>query len=229
MFPIEVATGLSILLIAVLFSAVLLQWKIIAKHKDRNRKLYETNRWLLDAGSPTRKVQEIGESLDIPESDQAYLEPIIVAWLRWVVKTKQNTPTNAMLIDHLVDAIGMALREFEPVRDGKYQRKNEGWLMVAAYATRLYMEGTPHNSTAMRDSLTVNAHFADDNLKKWAKHMTDIIADQVRPSITGKRPGVSDATTHVNKVLGTSFTPDELEDMRKGLIKKQFGNDNKNQ
>ena len=229
MFPIEVATGLSIVLIAFLFAMTLYQWRIIHKKNNKVKEVQKVNKWLLNAGSPTHKVSEIkGEGLDIPDSDQEFLEPIIVEWLKWLVKTKQNTPTNAMLIEHLVDAIGMALKDFVPKDGDKYQRKNEGWLMVAAYATRLYMEGTPHNSTEMRDALTVNAHFADDNLKKWAKHMTDIIADQVRPAITGEKPGVKDATQHINKVLGTQYTPDELEDMRKGLINKQFGKNNNN-
>ena len=225
MFPLNIVIGLTFVLLTVLFIVASYQYKIIRDKNARLKKLKDLNSWLLEAGSPTRKVSDVeGKGLDIPEEDQAFLEPIIVEWLKWVVKTKQNTPTNAMLIDHLVDAIGSALNEYKPKKNGTYQRKNEGWLMVAAYATRLYMEGTPHDSSQMRDALMVNAHFADDNLKKWAKHMTDIIADQVRPMVTGQKPGVKDATQHINKVLGTSYTPDELEDMRKSLIKNEFKN-----
>jgi len=225
MFPLEVVTGLLLVLLTVVFSLALYQMKVSMRKSKRIKKLEDKNTWLMNAGSPTRKVSDIeGAGLDIPEEDQAFLEPIIVEWLKWVVKTKQNTPTNAMLIDHLVDAIGAALKDFEPKKHNKYQRKNEGWLMVAAYATRLYMEGTPHDSSQMRDALIVNAHFADDNLKKWAKHMTDIIADQVRPMLSGDSQGVKDATQHVNKVLGTSYTADELDDMRKSFLNRDFKN-----
>lgn len=180
---------------------------------------------LLKGGAPTVKVSHISDEdgLDIPEQDQDYLEPIIIDFLQQLVFTKVNTPTNAMLIEHLAEAIGMALEEFEPRKGRKdYQRHNKGWLLVAAYATRLYNEGTPHDSADTREQLGIIAHFSKDKLHKWAKHMTETIANKLRPQLTGETPGVKDVTEHIITASDGKYTRDEIEDMRKGLISDQF-------
>lgn len=212
-------------ILSLIFIAVFISALFIYRTKKQNIELKKQLEWHNILGSKTKPISEVTDEggMDIPEEDQEYLEPIIVEFLRQLVFTKVNTPTNAMLIDQLSDAIGMALEEYEP-RRGKdeYQRGNKGWMLVAAYATRLYVEGTPHDSTTTRDQMAMTASFSKTHLEKWAKHVSDQIASKLKQDIQGDTPGVKDVTEKALMTADGKFTLDELEDMRKGLIKGQF-------
>lgn len=165
----------------------------------------------------TRQIPEVSEDFEVPEEDQQYLLPITVEVLKKLAFTKRMAPTNAMLIEHLAEALSEAAQSFEPRKNNSQspQIGNEDWLFVAAFAIRLWDEGTPHNSRETRDSFVAQGTLAGRRLQQWARKLNHEIAQQVRDGVIDRKD-VKQVTEHVRTVGATPYTEDEIEDMKKG-------------
>lgn len=173
----------------------------------------------------TRQMPKISEDFEIPEKDQEYLLPITTEVLKKLAFCKRMIPTNAMLIEHLAESLSIAAQEFTASKDGEPpERKNEAWLMVAAFAIRLYDEGTPHNSRECRDAFVSDGTLAQRRLEQWANRLNNEIANKVKEGVLGKEE-IKDVTNHINTVGGTPYTEDEIEDMKNAADQGQSGKD----
>jgi len=150
--------------------------------------------------------------IEIPEEDQEVLYDLMLNQIKHLVYVKKIAPTNAMLIEHLADALASACDSFEPMKGNRYERMNESWLIVSAYALRLYMEGTPHNSDEARESMIIYGKMSSNRLEKWAKHITDQISDAVRKGIIGKNEATN-VTEKIHTISNSVYTADEINDI----------------
>lgn len=212
---------LVIILLAVTISAVALCISFYKEMKAKQRSL----EFYKSVGKPV--YQERGEldeegNIEIPEEDQQTLYDLMLMQIKYLVYVKKIAPTNAMLIEHLSESLAHACDAFEPMNGNRYERGNEAWLAVSAYALRLYMEGTPHNSNEARESMVVYGKMSSNRLEKWAEHITDQISDAVAKGIIGE-DAVKDVTERVHTVGNTGYTPDEVNDMLRGRIRKDTG------
>jgi len=190
-------------------------WKTNQKKPQR---LEET----IDMADSTRQMPEIDESMEIPEEDQKYLMPVTIEVLKKLAFSKRMTPTNAMLIEHLSETLAEAAKSFEP-RSGKQdppQTGNEDWLFVAAFAIRLYMEGSAHNCKEALDAFVTDGHLSQRRLMQWATKLNSEIASQVRRKTLGEDKAVQDITQHVQTIAGTPYTEDEVNDMKDAADQK---------
>lgn len=175
----------------------------------------------LEMPDSTRQMPEIDEDFEVPEEDQQYLLPITVAVLKQLAFSKRMVPTNAMLIEHLAEALGQAGQSFHGRKNNseRPQKGNEDWLMVAAFAIRLYDEGTPHNSVEARESFVAQSTLATRRLEQWANMINNEIARKVKEGVIGK-DDVREVTDHIRTVGATPYTQDEIDDMKKGADDK---------
>lgn len=170
----------------------------------------------VDIPDSTRQMPKISEDFQIPEEDQQYLLPITVAVLKKLAFTKRMAPTNAMLIEHLAESLSEAARAFTPRKNNSQDPEtgNEYWLWVAAFAIRLYDEGTPHNSTEAREGFTAQGTLATRRLEQWANKLNNEIIKKVKAGTLGEED-VRDVTEHIRTIGNTPYTEDEFEDMKK--------------
>lgn len=173
----------------------------------------------------TRQIPEVETNFEVPEEDQEYLLPITVEVLKKLAFSKRMAPTNAMLIEHLAEALSEAAQEFVPRKNNseKPQTGNEAWLFVAAFAIRLFDEGTPHNCKETREAFITQGTLASRRLEQWARKLNNEIAQMVKEKTIGKDT-IKDITEHVNTVTGTPYTADEIEDMKSGFNRKNKDN-----
>lgn len=181
----------------------------------------------IDVADSTRQMPEIDEHMEIPEEDQQYLMPVTVEVLKKLAFIKRSIPTNAMLIEHLSESLAEAAKSFTP-RTGKQdppETGNDNWLFVAAFAIRLYMEGSAHNCKQALDAFVSDGHLSSRRLEKWAKQVNNEITDKVKKEALGDDKAVQDITKHVGTVGGTPYTQDEIEDMKDSADKGESGKD----
>lgn len=200
-------TVIGIALIITIGVAPFLLWNRSGKNKDEDMVMPDD----------TRQIPEVSEDFEVPAEDQEYLLPITVATLKKLAFSKRMAPTNAMLIEHLAEALSEAAQDFTPRKNNSepVEKKNETWLWVAAFAIRLYDEGTPHNSRETREAFVTEGTLASRRLKQWATKVNNDIAQMVKEGTVGKK-NVQNVTEHARTVTGTPYTPDEVEDMKAG-------------
>lgn len=181
----------------------------------------------LETADSTRQMSDISEGLEIPEEDQEYLYPIMVEVLKKLAFSKRMIPTNAMLIEHLSESLAEAAKSFEP-RSGKKdppETGNEHWLFVAAFAIRLYSEGSAHNNREALDAFISDGHLSQRRLKQWAAKLNNEISRSVREKTVGEDKAVQNITQHVETVGQTGYTQDEIDDMKDAAQQGQSGKD----
>lgn len=180
----------------------------------------------IDMADSTRQMPEINEGMEIPEEDKQYLQPVTVEILKKLAFIKRSIPTNAMLVEHLAESLAEAAKSFE-ARSGRQdppQTGNENWLFVAAFAIRLYMEGSAHNCKEALDAFVTDGHLASRRLEKWAKQINRQISEKARDETVGDQ-GVRDITQHARTVGDTPYTQDEIEDMKDAADRGESGAD----
>lgn len=193
----------------VLLCAALYRWYYYEKPSAR--------REAPEVGEATRQMPDIEVGVEIPEEDQQYLQPITVAVLKKLAFSKRMAPTNAMLMEHLAEALSEAAQSFTARKNNSQNAEtgNEDWLFVAAFAIRLYDEGTPHNCPEVRDGWITQGTLSSRRLQQWANRVNNEIARMVKEGTVGKDQ-VRDVTSHASTVGGTPYTADEIEDMKRG-------------
>lgn len=165
---------------------------------------------------PTRHINDIEEGVQIPEEDQEYLIPLTTEVLKKLAFSKRMAPSNAMLIHHLAEALSVASQSFEPRKNNSEapQSGNTDWLWVAAFAIRLYDEGTPHGAQNTRESFVATGTLASREMVQWANKVNNEIVEKVKRGVIGEKDPVSDVTDHVETIAGTPYTADEIQDMK---------------
>lgn len=165
----------------------------------------------------TRQIEDVNESAPVPEADQEYLIPIVTQVLKMLAKTKRALPTNAMLIEHLAESVGEASESFSPRKNNSEdpERHNEDWLVVAAFAIRLYDEGCAHNCREAREAFITEGVLAERRVQQWANKINSEIAKMVKDNVVPKQTG-RDISDHVKTVGSTPYTADEIEDLKRG-------------
>lgn len=212
-----------ILSLVALGIAIYFFWEEYQSENEKPSRLEET----IDVADSTRQMPDIDESMEIPEEDQKYLMPITVELLKKLAFIKRSIPTNAMLIEHLSESLAEAAKSFTP-RSGRQdppETGNENWLFVAAFAIRLYMEGSAHNCKQALDAFVSDGHLSRRRLEKWAQQVNSEISEQVRKETVGEDKAVQDITKHAATVGDTPYTEDEISDMKNAADEGQSGKD----
>lgn len=177
------------------------------------------NRNEFESPESTRKfeVNDTQGDIDVPEEDQQYLAPLLAKVVKHLAANKMSYPTNAMLIDHLVETAGQAADSFKrrTNKDKTIERGNDLWLDVASLAIRLYDEGTHHNSDETRERMISIGKLSQRELDNWAKQINEEVAVMVKNRMGVQNPDVQDVSAHANTVAGSPYTQDEVEDLKK--------------
>jgi hypothetical protein len=226
-----IGIGISLLLAAVAVALYYYVFRQEETYSGSNGQQYDKKK---ATGKVDQELSEAPEDFNIdkiPEEDQEYLIPILSNLLQEYIPIKVRYASNAMLIEHLGKALGEAANSFEKRKNASEdeQIENEDWLKVAAWALRLYKEGTVHNSDATRERFTMVANLAGRELKAYATATMNQAGGKIQKAMDGEDPEEQPKNKDMKAVdLGQNkmqpYTDSEIQDM-KDAADRDMGND----